>query len=78
MCFGLAGRNWPYLQACLQAGEAAMPQSASVTALYAMRLSLASPTCNDDDEWTSDATGMCATVQGPYGSVPASPGAMVV
>jgi hypothetical protein len=50
MCFGLAGRNWPYLQACLQAGEAVMPQSASVIVFNAVTVSLASPTRNDDDE----------------------------
>jgi hypothetical protein len=54
MCFGLAGRNWPYLQACLQAGEAVMPQSVSVIVFNAVTLSLASPTCNDGDDDDDD------------------------
>jgi hypothetical protein len=29
LCFSLV--NWPYLQACLQAGEVVMPQSGYVT-----------------------------------------------
>jgi hypothetical protein len=31
MCFGLVGRNWLYLQACLQAGEVVLPRSVYVT-----------------------------------------------
>jgi hypothetical protein len=31
LCFGSVGRNWPYLQACLQAGEVGIPQSGCVT-----------------------------------------------
>jgi hypothetical protein len=49
----LAGRNWTYLQACLQAGEVVMPQSVFVIVFHAMTLWLASSTCNDDDESVS-------------------------
>jgi hypothetical protein len=47
LCLGLAGRNWPYLQACLQAGEVVMPQPVFVMVFHAVTLSLASPKCND-------------------------------
>jgi hypothetical protein len=33
LCLGLVCRNWPYLQACLQAGEVVIPQSGYVTVL---------------------------------------------
>jgi hypothetical protein len=49
LCFGVVNRNRPYLQACLQAGEVVIPRSVYVTVLYAFTLSLASPTCIDDD-----------------------------
>jgi hypothetical protein len=43
----------------LQAGEVVILGSVYVTVLYALTMSLASPTCNDDDEQeiTPDSTG---------------------
>jgi hypothetical protein len=50
----LCWRVHTYLQACLQAGEVVMPQSVSVIVFDAAILSLASPTCNDDDDDNAD------------------------
>jgi hypothetical protein len=63
----LAGGNQPYLQACLQAGEVFTPPSVSVI-VFAVTLSLAGPTSNDDDELASSSSSqpMCWG----YGDVP--------
>jgi hypothetical protein len=47
-CVGSVGCNWPYLQACSQAGEVVIPRSVYVTVLYALTLLLASPMCDED------------------------------
>jgi hypothetical protein len=60
VCFGLVGRNWPHLQACLQAGAVVIPPSVYVTVfLHALTMSLAGPTCNDDDDDDDEECRVC-------------------